>query len=279
MGASPYPEQWPPVKVFLCDAPHGPSLPSFLFLPHLVLPLSCQPRVDTLGPALGFPHSWRARVTEVYEVNKQPARSILWDNQTVIALPAVGSGKGNILCLPPSLLSLKAFGGAYLFLEVSMVCLSYCLYFLPAFACVFFLDFIQILSWPQVLTTQGSMWDLMKGLGPRSCVNTTEFQTFLFLKALGDSCHRQVLSSGLGGEPRTPLLPPSKSALFLRLACAPKPHKTLFSSYVEQFCSLCLIPASFKVCPKDSFHSWKGTSGSCVSPNRDCSEMNSATSY
>lgn len=137
MGASPYPEQWPSVKVSPFDAPHGPSPPSFLFLPHLVLPFSCQPRVDTLGPALGFPHSWRAGVTEVYAADKQPVRSILWDNQTVVALPAVGSGKGSTLCLHPipaisegfwrSLSVSGSLYGVFILLPVFPACFCMCL--------------------------------------------------------------------------------------------------------------------------------------------------------
>ena len=56
---------------------------------------------------------------------------------------------------------------------------------------------------------------------------TIEFQIFLFSKAFGHAASGQLQSSGLGGGPRVPFLPTSKSALFLWLKCASKPHKFL----------------------------------------------------
>ena len=161
---------------------------------------------------LAFPYCWRAGVKEQL-TRSHPLRL----NQIDLALPVVCGGKGGIpsshpiapmsegfwrsLCSKP-----RPLDSAFLFLEVSTVCFSYCVYCLPAFACVFFLDITQVLSLPQVLTTQGYMWDFMN------------FRYFCSQKPLAIPATGQLLSS-LGGGPRAPFLPP-KSALFLTSLCS-----------------------------------------------------------
>lgn len=70
----------------------------------------------------------------------------------------------------------------------------------------------------------------------------------------------------LAGGPKQPFSP-LQSILFLLRRCASNPHKALFFSCAQRLCCLCLIPAPFKQCPKDSLHSWNGTSGFCISPD------------
>lgn len=69
----------------------------------------------------------------------------------------------------------------------------------------------------------------------------------------------------LGRRIQSSLSPNFKVCSFSLTRYAPNPNKSLFFPYAEQFCSLCLIPSSSKLCPKNFFHIQNGTSGFCIS--------------
>lgn len=213
------------------------------------------------------------------------SHSILRLHQINLALPVVCSGQGGIPCPQPHahnvwrlwvepMSQAKAFWFC-LYVSGSLYHVFILLSVFPACPCMCLLP--EHHSYPFTAPSPDS-----SGLPGRSYERVGAMKlckySFCSQKLSAIPATGQLLSSGLGGGIGAPFLLPSKSSPLLRLARVPKNHKARFSSSTEQFCSLCLIPASFKLCPH-GLYNWKGTSGFCISPNRLFSKMNSATSY